>query len=123
MESDTLLPNESYNITVTPLFERFELPDNSTLVSGVYEVCLSGDKLRKPITLEVQHCVDLKTDEQCELMQFVVAEEGDSSSCGQFNPVCGGEFVAFSQYGRLRRKEFSRFGIVHNEVIHTLLYV
>ena len=119
VESDTLLPNESCNAIVKPLFGKFELPDDSALVSGVYDVCLHGDKLHKPIMLEIQHCVDLKTEEQCKLMQFVVAEE-DSSP---FNPVHGGEFLPFSQYGRLRRKEFSRFGIVHSDTCAEVMYI
>ena len=107
VEPDTLLPNESCDIIVEPLIcGQFEFPDNSIIVSGIYDVSLSGDKLRKAITLEIQHCVDLKTDEQCKSMQFMVAERSDGSPhC--FKPVCGGKFFPFLQYGKIKRREFS----------------
>ena len=106
VERDTLLPNESCAIIVEPLIcGHFEFPDNSVIVSGIYNVSLSGDKLRKPVALEIQHCVDLKTDEQCKSMQFMVAERSDDG-LHHFKPVCGGEFSPSSPYGKIQRKEF-----------------
>ena len=119
VKRDSLLPNESCTIIVKPLIcGHFKFPDNSVIVSGIYNVSLSGDKLRKEVTLEIQHCVDLKTDEQCKSMQFMVAERSDDGP-HHFKPVCGGEFSPSSQYGKIQTKEFSLLGINYDEVMYT----
>ena len=121
VESGTLLPNEKCDIIVEPLIcGKFEFPDNSVVVSGIYNICCSGDKPLKHITLEIQHCVDLKTEEQCKSMQFMIAERSDGPH--HFKPVSEGEFSLFSQYGKIKRKHFCKVcirldGSTYNEVI------
>ena len=116
VESDTLLPNERCDVIIEPLIcGQFEFPDDCILVSGVYDICLSGAKLHKPITLEIQHCVDLKTKEQCKSIQFVVAEKPDTPQ--HFEPLIDeGEFFPSSQYGRISRKDFCFFAITYNVI-------
>ena len=72
--------------------------------------------LCEPITLEIQHCVDLETEEQCKSIQFVVAERPLKPDAPyHFEPPgCGGTFYPSSQYGRIQRKEFCFFAITYD---------
>ena len=124
VESGTLKQGEKCDIIVEPLIcGQFEFPDDSILVSGVYNMSLTGDGLREPVTLEIQHCVDVETEEQCKSLQFVVAERPlKPDTPYHFEPpVKGGKFCPFSRYGRIERKEFCFFAITYNEV-YTILY-
>ena len=61
IQPDSLLPGESCDVSVKAMLGGdFELPKDTILVSGVYRVSLSRD-LHKPVTLELEHCVDIKT--------------------------------------------------------------
>ena len=122
VEPDTLQLGESCDVIVEPLIcGKFEFPDDCILVSGVYDICLSGAKLLKPITLEIQHCVDLETEEQCKSIQFVVAEKPDTPH--HFEPLVEGKFFPLSQYGRISRKDFCFFAITYNEVRNDQVYI
>ena len=51
---------------------QFEFPDSTELVSVVYAISVSR-RLRKPVILEIQHCVAIANEQQGQLLFFVRA--------------------------------------------------
>ena len=49
---------------------RFQMPPDYELLSAVYWVYCSN-KFTKPLTLEIQHCAVLSSDQQCSELSFV----------------------------------------------------
>ena len=48
----------------------FQIPSNSELLSAVYWI-FSPHKFKKPITVKIQHCAALSSDQQCSKLTFV----------------------------------------------------
>ena len=85
----------------------FKVPKGTMLVSAVYAISVSKPLL-KPITIELQHCMDLRNDDQTHCLKFVRA----TSESYEFNIVEGGFFNVGDRYGSIKRDQFSGMGIV-----------
>ena len=74
----------------------FELPDDGDLVSALYSFGhdLGENKLRQPVTLEMQHCA---TPDVLNELSIIRASAGSN----KFVLVPGGDFVAAKGYGRI----------------------
>ena len=104
IQPDSLLPGESCDVSVKAMLGGdFELPKDTILVSGVYRVSLSRD-LHKPVTLELEHCVDIKTSDDCTSLQFMMGEHTGSVTAFKF--VEGGKSFPSSRYGTISRERF-----------------
>ena len=68
---------------------QFEFPENTVLVSGVYAISTTR-KLLVPATIEVEHCVRLKSTEQCNRLCFVRAYCTQKDLPYTFKPLEGG---------------------------------
>ena len=94
---------------------QFQMPPDSELVSAVYWV-YSPHKFIKPLTVEIQHCAVLSSDQQCAQLAFV------STKCTQkelpyvFKTRDGGCFSHYSSYGSLPLSHFSGLGVVKRKV-------
>ena len=113
---DSVPAGKSCDITVEPLLDRpqFKFPDDSILVSVVYAVSLT-ENLLKPVTLDIQHCIDIQDEEDSESLQFVVASSDSGEGPCQFKVVdIPGEFRPGDQYGTLTKQSFSFIAIVYN---------
>ena len=96
-----LLPSETCEVAITALAGgEFEFPKDSELVSAVYAIFILKP-LQKPLTINVQHCVALKTLEQCNSLQFVRAPLNNGIPPYQFKHFPGGRFTPGSQYGSI----------------------
>ena len=90
---------------------QFQMPPDCELLSAVYWVYTSH-KFIKPLTVEIQHCAVLSSDQQCSQLAFV------STKCTQkelpylFRIRDGGVFSCHSLYGSLSLSRFSGFGVV-----------
>ena len=85
---------------------QFVFPADTVLVSAVYKVSVSRS-LFKPLKLEIQHCVDLKSvPTLSKRLKFAIAPTNTSSHSYCFTIVQGGEFPVDSQYGSIERNEF-----------------
>ena len=51
---------------------QFTFPKGSELVSAIYAVSIASE-IQQPLTLEIQHCVSLKTSEESAYMRFAKA--------------------------------------------------
>ena len=92
---------------------KFEYPENTEPVSAIYEISTSA-KLVKPITLEIQHCVALRREEDCFYLSFASAHNLPEKShlpC-VFKKLNGGLFSPGSQNGTILCSSFCRLTIV-----------
>ena len=103
--------NASYEITATALWGgKFEFPENSKLVSGVYHISVSSlFQLNRPVTVQLEHCVNITDKKQAKYLSFVVAKSGPPFN---FEYLAGGSFCPGSRYGTIHLKEFSYLAIV-----------
>ena len=94
---------------------QFQMPPDCELISAVYWV-YSPHKFTKPLTVEIQHCAVLPSDQQCLQLTFV------STKCTQkelpylFKTRDGGVFSHHSSYGSLSLTQFSGVGVVKRKV-------
>ena len=117
IEEDSLLPSETVEIATAALVGgQFKFPKNTVLVSAVYAVSVS-EPLLKPMTLEMQHCVDLRGQPGLsQYLKFAIAPVSTPSLPYQFSLVDGGEFTSNSWYGAINRKDFCLVCIVGLEM-------
>ncbi|XP_019853209.1 PREDICTED: uncharacterized protein LOC109582741 [Amphimedon queenslandica] len=87
---------------------NFILPKGTVLVSAVYAISVSKPLL-KPLVIELQHCVDLRTNAQADCLKFVRAP---LKSPYEFSPIDGGSFNVGRRYGSIKRDQFSLVAIV-----------
>ena len=96
-------------VAVTALVSgNFKVPKGTVLVSAVYAISVSKPLL-KSLTIEMQHCVDLRNTGQTGRLKFV---RGPLKSLYQLSPVEGGVFSVGKRYGFIKRDQFSTMGIV-----------
>ena len=101
--------SEGTEVAVTAIASgNFKVPKGTMLVSAVYAISVSK-KLLKPLVIELQHCVDLKSTSQTHYLKFV--QSPLKSPC-QFTPVDGGSFSVASRYGSIERDQFSFYAII-----------
>ena len=90
---------------------EFEFPEGTQLASALYAISVSR-KLDKPVRLEMQHCVVLKNERHCHLLQFVRAECNQQELPYYFLALKRGSFDVYSRYGIIDCEQFSIIGIV-----------
>ena len=96
-------------VAVTALVSgSFKVPKGTVLVSAVYAISVSKPLL-KSLTIQLQHCVDLRNTGQTGRLKFV---RGPLKSPYQLSPVEGGVFTVGKRYGSIKRDQFSNMGIV-----------
>ena len=106
----------SCDIAVVPVIEgSFTFPPDTTPVSAMYAIGTSC-KLKKPIKIGIQHCVELTDPSHCDQLSFAKAEHGNCSSPYEFKTINGGQFLACSQYGFLDCASFSLFTIIQKKI-------
>ena len=94
---------------------QFQFPKNTQLVSGVYAIAMTR-KLLQPATIEVEHCVHLKSIEQCSRLSFAKAYCTQKDLPYTFEPLKGGHFIPESNVGRISLSRFSQVAIVQEGV-------
>ena len=90
---------------------QFEFPDGTELVSAVYAVSASR-RLRKPITLEIQHCVAIANEQQGQLLSFVRAQCDQPNLPYQFKMLKDSVFLPGNEYGKISCSGFSLFAVI-----------
>ena len=89
---------------------QLEFPEKAQLVSGVYAICMPR-KLLQPVTVELEHCVDLKSTEQCNRLTFARAQRGLPYT---FKSISGGRFSPKSRVGKISLSRFSLVAIIQD---------
>ena len=72
---------------------------------------LFANELLQPVTLEIQHCVLLKSKEQFNYLSFMIAQIDESTPPYKFQLVKGGKFNIDNQYGTITCQKFCLVGI------------
>ena len=88
----------------------FQMPFNSKLLSAVYWVS-SPHKFKNSITIEIQHCATLSSNEQCSKLTFVSTRCTQKEGPYMFKALVGGVFSTHSSYGSLSLSHFCGIGI------------
>jgi len=90
---------------------QFQMPSDCELLSAVYWV-YSPHKFTKPLTVEIQHCAVLSSDQQSSELSFVSTKCTQKELPYMFKLRDGGVFSPHSSYGGLALTQFSGFGII-----------
>ena len=88
----------------------FQIPFNSELLSAVYWIS-SPHKFKKLITVEIQHCAVLSSDEQCSKLTFVRTNCTQKQLPFTFEELVGGVFEPKNSYGSISLSHFSGVAI------------
>ena len=88
----------------------FQMPFNFKLLSAVYWIS-SPHKFMKPITVKIQHCATLSSNEQCSKLTFVCTKCTQKEGPYMFKELVGGVFSPHSSYGSLSLSQFCGIGI------------
>ena len=110
-QQGTLHQSETCEVAVKALVGgMFQFPQDTQLVSATYAISFA-DELLQPVTLEIQHCVLLKSKEQFKYLSFMIAQIDESAPSYRFQLVKGGKFNIDNQYGTITRQKFCLVGI------------
>ena len=105
------ISGHSLNIGVgVSLSGNFKFPSNTTLVSAVYYINASS-KLLRPVTVEMEHCLLLRNDDDVHAVSFYVAEIHPGLPHYTFQPLRGGIFSSTNSWGSIQVSSFSLFSI------------
>ena len=85
---------------------QFIFSENTHLVSAVYAIS-SSRKLKKPVQLEIQHCVSVTSKQFSQSIGFVRADCKQKDLSYEFHPLEGGVFHTGSYYGSIDCQKFS----------------
>ena len=89
---------------------QFTLPQQYSLVSAVYGITVTA-QFAKPVTLEIEHCADCNSPDDCEDLTFAVAKTSTQEPPYSFEVLPGGVFTPKSSHGSIRVQNFSLIAI------------
>ena len=87
---------------------QFKLPENSQLISAIYWIYTS-EVFLKEVAVNIQHCADLKNEEQCSKCKFIIAKCSQKELPYTFKEK-EGLFNPYTQYATIKLKRFSCVG-------------
>ena len=91
---------------------HFKFPKRNVLVSAVYAISI-GKPLLKPLTLEIQHCVNLHMQDEANCLHFVRAIFHPSTQSYDFTQLLdGGQFYPGNRYGSIISDQFGIVAII-----------
>ncbi len=106
------LPPTVLQITAS-LTGHYEFPEDCELVSGIYCIAFPLEFVQ-PVTLTIQHCLDVLRTSQCSSLSFVVAKSTQKDLPYRFEQVEGGIFTPHCPCGSIKTTHFSFWGIVRS---------
>ena len=87
---------------------QFKLPENHQLISAIYWIHTS-EVFLKEVAVNIQHCADIKSEEQCSKCKFIIAKCSQKELPYTFKEK-EGLFNPKTQYGTIKVKRFSLIG-------------
>ena len=87
---------------------QFKLPENSQLISAIYWIHTS-EVFLKEVAVNIQHCADIKNEEQCSKCRFIIAKCSQKELPYTFKEKKG-LFNPNTRYGTIKLKQFSLVG-------------
>ena len=103
---------------------HYEFPENSHLVSAIFWIhCEAVHKFIRPITVEIQHCANYKSQNIINLkLSFVRAVCCQEQLPYTFKQLPGGNFTSHSSYGVIELYSFSGVGIIQGGSVERQYY-
>lgn len=96
----TSSPKETAITVSTIVSGPFHLPEGSILASAVYDVMI--DKvLKKPITIKIEHCVNVFDESVARTMCFATATPDLTTKAFKLQPITGGAFINKHKFGSI----------------------
>ena len=89
---------------------QLELPEGTELVSAVYAISASR-RLKKPVTIEIEHCVGIENEHHSEYLSFGIARCDQRPLPYTFTLLEDGMFLPKSRHGTVLRSSFSLLGV------------
>ena len=94
---------------------KFELPENSELVSPIYWVSTPKNLwFSTPLIVHIQHCASVEYRDNS-VLSFVVAKCTEPDLPYKFKFLDGGVFVPYNSYGSISVTHFSGLGVVSKQ--------
>ena len=106
------------NVQVS-LSGHFQIPSGYELLSAVYWV-YCPHKFTKPLTVEIQHCAVLSSNQQCAQLSFASTKCSQKELPYMFKVRDGGAFSHHCSYGSLSLTHFSGLAIIARFVRRSL---
>ena len=97
-------------VSVLSTDDNYIFPKGSELVSAVYDVSTKGP-FPKPVTVRLQHCVPIDSENEASTMTFVIADTAQGPPY-KFYPLNGGSFTHRSSYAEIQLTHFSMPAII-----------
>ena len=88
---------------------QFQFPENRQLISALYWI-FSSELFLKDVAVNIQHCAVIKNEEQCSTLKFIIAKCSQDVLPYRFRER-EGVFNPHTQYGTIKCKQFSIFGV------------
>ena len=92
------------------VYGQFENPEGMELVSALYAISVSR-RLCNSIRIEIEHCVKLENEDDCEYLSFGIANCNQVVLPYTFEMLEDGHFYPHSKFGFTYRSSFSIIGI------------
>ena len=109
-------PGMTCNIAVVPITHGcFVFPANFKPVSGIYAIGASC-KLLKPITIEIQHCIDVTDGRVRSSLTYARAEHDKVLPPYEFRRCSDGRFIVGSQFGSFDCSSFTLYTLLMRAV-------
>ena len=90
---------------------EFQFPDGSEVISGIYWI-YAPHVFVQPVTVEIQHCVQLESPQDSDDLALVVAKCSQKNLPYQFKVLEGGVFSPHSSYGSIQVTHFCGIGAI-----------
>ena len=108
-------PQEKSPVTVSTILSGpFTLPEGAVLVSAVYDI-LIDKSLKDPVTIDIQHCVDVLDESVIGKISFAIAKADLTKKAFVVQRISGGTFTSGSAYGSITVKESCLLCVVTTE--------
>ena len=85
---------------------QYKLPEGYQIVSGIYFISFPREFL-KPVTVKIQHCLDLTRATECSSVKFAVARTSQAHPPYEFEIQKDEVFTSHNSYGTIRITSFS----------------
>ena len=103
----------TFTLGVTCNTSNFQFPPDVVLVSPMYYIKPSV-KLLKPVTLEIEHCCNVRSEKDMEQLRPMLASTTSGSPPYKFETMEGGEFSVENSWGRVTVSSFTWYAFFYD---------
>jgi len=97
---------------------QFQFPGDTDVISAIYWIS-TPHKFVHPVTIEIQHCIQLASPEESDDLALVVAKCSQKNLPYKFKILEGGVFSPHTSYSSIQLTHFSGVGAIRRRKPHT----